>query len=292
MLINLVKTMPKDRNDKKINIYLFTNCQGHHISTVLPKINIFQKYFNFYCIRNYCERLDFEETAFVNTNKLCDIFIYQPITSAHFNNTEIILNNLDSRIIQISMPYTYCNWMWLFGNDIPNSLDCIKNYTYENNDNLNREVINDILLNNKIDFDILNRMEKSLNILKEKETLTQIKTHDFILENYKKKRLFFTSNHLTPPLVIHITQQLLKIIHINLEIDKDLLIGCEYNSKIFHPLSSYVKNILGLEYENDNIGDIFYINYFYDYCNNIGSDELNVKYTQNENNEMYSKDVL
>jgi hypothetical protein len=293
ILSNLVKSMNSDRVNKKINIFLFTNCQGHHIC-LLHKINIFEKYFNFYCIRNYCERLDYEEEAFNNINKLCDIFVYQPITSAHFNNTETILANIDPRIFKVSMPYTYCNWLWLFGKDINGSMDFLTKYISNNSiesNNLNNDIINDILYNNKIDFGIFDRMEKSLNILKEKELITDIKTHDFIIENYKRKRLFFTSNHLAPVMIIHIFKQLLNILNINIEINENLQLGI-YNSITFYPISSYIKNILGLEYQPDSMGDTFYTNFFYDYCNNVCDEEINKKYVSYENQDMYFKDVL
>ena len=43
ILISIVKN--KKNKNEKINIFLFTNCQGHHISGVLNKIDIFRNYF-------------------------------------------------------------------------------------------------------------------------------------------------------------------------------------------------------------------------------------------------------
>ena len=256
---------------------------------MLHKINIFSKYFALCCIRNYCERLDFEENWFSNINTICDIFVYQPITSAHFNNTEKILDGIDDRIFKISLPYTYCNWMWLFGADTPDSLKSIREYAENNSlnhDTMSDKVANDVLANNIIDFDIFKRMQSSLSILKEKEQITQIKTHDFILENYKKRRLFFTPNHLAPPLIKHTLKEFCKIIKASVEINDDLDLGV-YNSFIFYPISDYIKNLLGLEYEADPIGSQFYKDYFFDLCVKVGDEELNRKYTNNTNNDMY-----
>ena len=286
ILINIVKN--KKNKNEKINIFLFTNCQGHHISAVLQKINIFKNYFSGICIRNYCERNSHEENMFNNINNFCDIFIYQPITSAHFNNTEKILNNLDPHILKISMPYTFCNWLWLFSSNIPNTMNLIKDFIIkEKLDNIvmDNKISNDILANNLIDFDILSRMNQSMNILKDKESITDIKTSDYILENYKNQRLFFTENHLAPPLVFHIFKQLLNLLQINILVSQDIKLGV-YNKMTFYPISQYIQNILGLNY-SDNEGNIFYINYFKDYCNSIGEEEINKKYNLNENNEIY-----
>lgn len=188
------------------------------------------------------------------------------------------------------MPYTYCNWLWLFNINIKDSIDCIKKYVQDNSiclNDLNKDNIHNILYNNKIDFNILIRMKNSLNILKEKDRNTDIKTYEFVLENYKNKRLFFTENHLAPPLVFHISKQFLKLLDINIEINENENIGC-YNTNVFWPISSYINKILNLEYESDSMGDDFYINYFYDYINNMDINELYKKYNLYENNEMYS----
>ena len=51
------------------------------------------------------------------------------------------------------------------------------------------------------------------------------------------------------------------ITKINIQINQDFYLGI-YNSSVFNPITSYVKNILGLEFSEHYYGDKFYIGFF------------------------------
>ena len=282
ILKNLVKSIPLNKRPRKIKLLLFTNCQGHHIHAFLTKINIFNKYFDIYTIRNYIDMNEDEKNDFDNLLLDIDIFIYQPVREQHSNNSKNILIKIPDRVIKISMPYTVCNWLWLFGIELHGTLDYLNDYS-----NLNKNDIENLLKNNIINFNIIERMNNSLAILKEKESTTDIKTHEYIINNYKNKRLFFTKNHLSKYLVIHIGKELLKLLEINIEINEDNFNLGIYNTAIFYPITSYIKNILNLNYDDGIDADNFYIDYFYDYIKKESNEYLINKYNLNENNSIF-----
>ena len=266
------------KNNEKIQILIFSNCQGHHIPILLNKINIFTKYFNFTCIVNYIGMNDEQTKDFHKLLNNIDIYIYQPVRDCHTTNSRSILKIIPDNVIKISMPYIYCNWLWLFGYNIKESIE------------ISNTLLNDKeYISNSLDkFNIIKRMERSLNILKEKELNTDIKVADFIINNYKKKRLFHTCNHITKPMIINIIYQVLNIlcININEKIDESIDIGI-YNQTIFHPISKTIQNILELEYFDEE-ADQFYIDYIYDYINKLPVE----KYYNNENNKIYNIDFI
>lgn len=282
IIVNLVKTK---NSTEKLEILIFSNCQGHHISFI-NKLNIFKKYFNITLIANYIELNDeIKNNLNIILHKL-DILIYQPIRESGIGlQLKYILDNINlSRVKTITLTYLYCNWYWLF--DVK-SLYILNEYK---NLDIKKEDVNYILSN--INGEILkNRMIESFKIFEEKEKTVDIRVLDFIKQNYKKQRLFFNKNHITKPLIIYIINEFFKILKIDIELTNDFYLGI-YNSNVFQPISSYIKKKLELEFDEDTIGDEFYINYFYDYINNKDLDYLINTYELNENKDIYIKDRL
>ena len=71
--------------------------------------------------------------------------------------------------------------------------------------------------NNEIDFNYKQRFETSIDKLKEREKICDIKVSKFIVDNIKTHKLFFTQNHPTPFVFTHICQQILDIIKIKFQ---------------------------------------------------------------------------
>lgn len=284
----LLSELVKNKNNTdKLQILSFTNCQGMMLINCLKTLNLFNKYFNCIYIQNYENMNDEKRLEFNNLLKNIDIFLYQPVRDIHSNNSKDILNLLPERTKKISMPYIYCNWYWLFNiiwDETINKLHVIHH-------NINKEQIKYILENNIINFELEERMEKSLNILSEKELNLDIKVCEFIKNNYKKKRLFFNKNHFTKPVILFITNKFLELLDINIRINEDIHLGI-YNSNVFIPITSYIKKILHLEFQEDSIGDNFFIDYFYDYINKLDNEKLIQKYELCENPDIYFKDII
>ena len=282
IIANLVKT--KNHRDK-LEILIFSNCQGHKISHLL-KLNIFNKYFNYMLLANYIELTDENKCNLKVLLSKLDILIYQPIRESGIGiHLKYILDNINiSRVKTVSLTYLYCNWYWLFD---PKSLDILNKYK---NLDIKREDIHNILTNFNGEI-LINRMEESFKIFEEKEKNVDIKILNYIKQNYKKQRLFFNKNHVTKNVIIYILNELLKILKIDIKLPNTYDLGVYY-SYTFQPISSYVKNILELEFDEDTIGDEFYINYFYDYITNKDLNYLINKYDLNTNPDIFIKDRL
>jgi len=283
----IISDLIKSKNNKnKLKVFIFSNCQGNHIS-LLNKIEVFNNYFEFVYLQNYINIDDYDYLQkIINT---VDIFIYQTIRQSGIGSQlNYILNNIDNRVFKISLSYFYCNWYWLFGTSIIDSLSSLDQY--KNKNIINRDDIYNILKHH--DFNLKDRMELSFKIFEEKEYNVDIKILPFIRENYKKFRLFFNKNHITKPVIIYFINEVLKKLKINILIDNTIDIGV-YNNNYFQPISSLVKQSLNLEFEEDSIGDDFYIDFFNDYVNNNAStDFLIEKYENNENPNIYIMNKL
>ena len=145
----------------------------------------------------------------------CSVFIYQ-----NTNNIKDILNKLPKDCKTISIPYVFNDgiaclshapqsnkWPYgkIYGDEI--IIDLI-------NKNHSKKHIINMFLNNKIDFDLENRLKKSLNELLRREQNTDVKIYDFIKDNYNLKKLFLTHNHPTTVVFKHIIIQILNILDI------------------------------------------------------------------------------
>ena len=69
-------------------------------------------------------------------------------------------------------------------------------------------------------FDYKNRFTKSIEILKKKEEICDIKISEFIEKNIIKHKLFFTQNHPTTCVFIHCVNQILSILGYNHKYDE------------------------------------------------------------------------
>lgn len=151
--------------------------------------------------------------------------------------------------------------------------------------------LNDILDkydNNEIDFYFEERFDICIKSLKEKEKDCSIKPSNFILDNYKDKRLFVTQNHLTDYFTTWICNEILNILNLD-----TLIINNVMNDIIEHDC---VNDKYNLSYHNFNYDLIYnneltklkiskFYNHFYKIKNDINIEDLK-PYIIN-NNELY-----
>ena len=213
-------------------ITFYSTCQGLGIK------NYIQYYFsnndNFDIIRNYSLVLGNHELSnFRKILKKTNIFIYQEMPSkwneysTNSNVTNNILTYLPNDCIKIIIPYVYADWLWglnkILLRDGTTNFDKIDQDTEKKKKYINKEVIinmknkglslNNILKlydDNKINFKYEERKYKGINILKSKEKTCDVKVSDFILENYKKEKLFYMPNHPTRIILKEMSKQILK----------------------------------------------------------------------------------
>jgi hypothetical protein len=186
-----------------MTILIFTNCQGNPLARLLSEKNIENyKYHNFHYI--YHTVLDENFKKHLET---CDYFIYQPLSSAYpVYNTENLKSYLKPSCITISFPYIFNDAFSpifkTYKYDLPmnGEYSTIETHSiiYKNihpiltlkQKGLSFEEVLDLYEKNQIDFLYKERFNRSIHILKEKEKETDIKVSDFILNNYKKYKLF------------------------------------------------------------------------------------------------------
>ena len=219
---------------------IYANCQGEYLKKILSKSKIFT--------RIYTQIEHFENYKFINdkqieylkiyfSNDICniildykyqpipsyvcnaDLFIYQPVNSNHnkLSTTHIINNILKKECKVISFPYIYNNAIWIY--DKKGNFDKIFKNLFLN---FSLEETLAKFKNLEIDFNFQKRFENTMNILKIREQTTDIKVHQYILDNFKKKKLFISEPHPTIHIYYHCTIQLFKLLNLNNDISFEL----------------------------------------------------------------------
>ncbi len=216
-----------------MKILIFSNCQGGVMKDFFPKTFEVVQYHNFNYIFDSHLNSVIEEHL-----RSCDYFIYQPLSSVYpVYNTDNLKRYLKPSCKTISFPYIFNDAFTPIyktpKHDIPingeySTVDTYK-IIYKNIEpiislkrdlNLSLEQILDLYDKNKIDFKYQERFDNTIKILQEKEKLTDIKVCDFILDNYKKHKLFnyhtvttdtTHCNHPSNYLLLHYMNQIFEI---------------------------------------------------------------------------------
>lgn len=208
--------------------------------------------------------------------KQADIFIYQPIDKKHgIYSTDIsVENNIMSYLSPnckiISFPYIYNSSLWIL--IPPAHVDgYIGNYA-DMDKYINREPIEKLKVKGysldevlqmyskgEIDFDYKNRFTKSIETLKKKEELCDVKVAAFIEKNIRKHKLFFTQNHPTTCVFIHCVNQILSILGHDHKFDEFSYPENICNLPGEWPHTSYDIKYWNFEYKINNIDNNCYI---------------------------------
>jgi len=214
---------------KKLNCLLIGNCQNNGIMYYLSQSYEFNKtyemkhYTNWQLIKNNCE-------IPMNDIQNADLFIYHPLRIVHgcYSTDPSVEGSIGSYVkndaIKIAYPYIFSSAMWPLvqkGKDINIWFggEVIENLLSKG---LKRNDILDLYHKNKINWDYKNRFDKSIQILKQKETLTDIKVSNFIEENLSNKLLFLVPHHPTSLVFLYVTNQILKRLNMK-ELGEDII---------------------------------------------------------------------
>lgn len=207
----------------KSKILFIGNCQNTGIIHFLNKSEYFEKnfevkqYANWMLIENQCE-------IPMTDIQSADVFVHQPLRPVHgcYSTDPTVEGSIGYYVkddcVKISYPYIFSSAMWpiaqagqgqnrWFGGEV---LDNLVSQGLSKNDIIN------LFLENKIDWDYNNRFNKSIEILKSKESITDVKISDFILENYKKQLLFLIPQHPTSAVFLNVANQILQKLNIPL----------------------------------------------------------------------------
>ena len=135
--------------------------------------------------------------------------------------------------------------------------------------------------NNEIDFYFEDRKNICIETLKKKEEICNIKVSDFILNNYRDKRLFITQNHLTNYFNTFIANNVLELLNLNVileyPIDEDQTIesNCVYDKyNIDYHLFSYKPFLINDNYTKNKI--IEFYNFAINNINIFNNEELKI----------------
>jgi hypothetical protein len=187
-----------------------------------------------------------------NILSTCDYFIYQPLSSIYpVYNTDNLKTYLKLSCKCISFPYIFNDAFTPLYKSIKRDIPINGEYDKIGGEDIiyrNIEPIielkkmglslDDILVkynNNEINFRYMDRFNKTINILREKEKNTDVKVSQFIIDNHKQYKLFnyhvndnnFTyCNHPSNILIMHYTNQIFEIMGLDpIVLDNNELIG-------------------------------------------------------------------
>jgi len=214
----------------------------------------------------------------INLLKNADIFIYQFIDKQYlkystdpFLKKENILSYLSDKCIKIGLHGAYMDCFWPI---IPGSID--KNHDFLNSiKDKTPEYIKSVFNNKELNFNLKERFNKNIeysqlreeywkNGFSEDNNYFIISSIDFIKNNYKERRLFFTHCHPTSYIFIQQTNEIINIINkfygLNIELYNDIF----SNSITFPEIpsgdwtdSSYVVKELDVKWINETNDDYY-----------------------------------
>lgn len=190
-----------------------------------------------------------------------DLFIYQPIHDHGNYDTDYIKNHLlKKECVCISCPFMF--FLGYQPDCVGQHLNPYFPYGFQelnNHISTGQYTVDELIdLSKRDDFlspdYIIERMNFSLNFLKNTEKSTTIIISDFIEENYKKRKLFFTVSHPTNVLLAEFFKRLLNVLNLSDDcIENGQFMQSEIFAGLITPIYPCVEKFLGLEFENDDI---------------------------------------
>jgi len=202
---------------KKLKCLLIGNCQNNGLMHYLSQSKEFnetyemKQYTNWQLIRNNCE-------VPMSDIQNADLFIFQPLKIVHgcYSTDPTVEGSIGSYVkdkcIKISYPYVFSSSMWPLFQTALNQNIWVGGEIIEQliTDGLKKDDILELYLKNKIDWNYKNRFKKSIDILKGKESITDIKISNFIEKNISERFLFLTPHHPTSIIFLDISNQILE----------------------------------------------------------------------------------
>ena len=202
-----------------------------------------------------------------------DLFVYQPLRPEHgcYSTDPTIEGSIgyyvNDNCIKLTHPYIFSSSFWpivqagqgknsnrWFGSDPINKLLVA---------GLDANQILNLFYKNQIDWEYNKRFEESIQILKNKESITDIKISDFIEKNFKNQLLFLIPQHPTSVIFLNLANQVLEKLNMK-KIDESAIkttndLGLEdttYNSKSnMFPLHESVINDFQLNFGKQYLQD-------------------------------------
>lgn len=201
----------------KLNALFIGNCQNGGVIHYLLKSKEFSQTYETKIYANW-ELIANKSSIPMFDVESADLFVYQPLRPVHgcYSTDPNVYGSIGYYVknscIKISFPYVYSSAMW----------PIVQAKEYENrwwggevidelvSQKINHDQIISLFLENKIDWRYKERFEKSINILKQKETITDINVSEFIEKKIKDDLLFLIPHHPTSIIFFYIANQILE----------------------------------------------------------------------------------
>lgn len=245
-------------SEKRICI-ISANCQGAYIKTLLNKHEEFSKDFQVLYFVNYNKEIVPKELL----NK-ADILIYQPLSSKWGELSEkYLLEHAIKNPIKIRISYLTFPIYWPFFTHDPRNVNN-KNYPFGQfpygdrfildllRKGLEKEKVFEIIKTRQIldKVDLKKVIENYVNFQKDLESRRDQKLLDFIIENYKKYKLFESYNHPSKVLAVYQVNDILRMLGYR-SLKNEEIPSLRSLTLFQQPIHPYIAEALNLEFEAD-----------------------------------------
>lgn len=243
---------------------IIANCQGIKLNAFLNSNKYFRENYKLIHLKPIQKVTKIEIDNFYKTIHQIDLIIIQPISDNYKNyhrySTSSILKNIKKECVVIMFPSMY--FTGYYPNVIHHNISSINIRVHDENiikifiDSKNKErfvkrciyMINNRhfyskeYINKNIKDSINNLLERELKAKKDYNPKFFIKISTFISNNYMKNILFTSFNHLTKYTYRYLSDEILRVLHINITPYPEELQGQENSESCI--LYKSVKNVI------------------------------------------------
>lgn len=252
--------------EKKL-VVVHGNCHATLIKKMLTSVELFNNEYAIYPLSAICGIKE----GYIRDGLLknCDVFIHQDIrpdnSYGYRFSDEYILPKVREGAVKITIPNLYgvgrmifpkvtryTNPQWILAGRDHNGMFPHKNELIEElvkNGKGIEEIIDTLKGRCISEQEILCNFENEIEKIRIREQNWDIKMSQFILNNYKEKKLFYDHEHPTNIILEEIALQVLKILGIC-----DVKVECTDRNDLYEePVLPWVKEVLGMKWEQEYI---------------------------------------
>jgi hypothetical protein len=249
----------------KLKSLFIGNCQNNGLIQFLSNSKEFTNTFETKWYANW-QLIENKSSVPMKDVEEADLFVYQPLRPEHgcYSTDPTIVGSIgyyvNNKCIKITHPYVFSSAFWpivqagqgknsdrWFGAE---QIDKLLN------DGISKNEILNLFYTNQIDWEYEKRFKQSIQILQDKESITDIKISEFIVNNFKNQLLFLIPQHPTSAIFLNMSNQILEKLNMKklddsiIKTVNDLEIeDSTYNSKSkMFPLHESVINDFGLNF--------------------------------------------
>jgi len=240
-------------NKKSKNMVVFSNCHGERYINIFKRDTNIHNMFNIDYIVSYQQLDNFSN--FRNEFMNADVLIINNIKKYDDYTLSNLKKILKPTCVLIVIPFVRFEGYWM--PEQYKQLKYISGNTVSFFPDIKKNDVCDYLTNDSNNIELLNHFNNCLLKLKQIDEESDIRFYDFFIENHCKYPFFRDNYHPTMNILEYIATQIIKKIRNHFDITYN-----ESNFKLkqdifeyghYKPIKNYVKTILKLEYDLDNV---------------------------------------